>query len=90
MEDHLKTLAPEAGMITVPSNYLSLSEIPAGTKVLISPSTQNGGNITEVKFRQSKFVSYHIFSLRFVTRGQFWPSGIFVGCVCLSVCLCVR
>ena len=22
----------------------------------------------------------------FVTRGQFWPSGIVVGCVCLSVC----
>ena len=24
------------------------------------------------------------------TRGQFWPSGIVVGCVCLSVRLCVR
>ena len=30
----------------------------------------------------------------FFTRGQFWPSGIVVACVCLSVCpsirLCVR
>ena len=26
----------------------------------------------------------------FVTRGQFWPSGIVVASVCLSVCLCVR
>ena len=30
----------------------------------------------------------------FVTRGQFWPSGIVVACVCLSVCVsvcvCVR
>ena len=24
------------------------------------------------------------------TRGQFWPSGIVVASVCLSVCLCVR
>ena len=24
------------------------------------------------------------------TRGQFWPSGIAVASVCLSVCLCVR
>ena len=29
-------------------------------------------------------------ALLFFTRGQFWPSGIVVGCVCLSVCLCVR
>ena len=28
--------------------------------------------------------------LRFVTRGQFWPSGIVVACVCLSVCPSVR
>ena len=26
----------------------------------------------------------------FITRGQFWPSGIVVASVCLSVCLCVR
>ena len=26
----------------------------------------------------------------FFTRGQFWPSGIVVASVCLSVCLCVR
>ena len=25
-----------------------------------------------------------------ITRGQFWPSGIVVASVCLSVCLCVR
>ena len=25
----------------------------------------------------------------FVTRGQFWPSGIVVACVCLSVCVSV-
>ena len=25
-----------------------------------------------------------------VTRGQFWPSGIVVACVCLSVCVSVR
>ena len=24
------------------------------------------------------------------TRGQFWPSGIVVACVCVSVCPCVR
>ena len=24
--------------------------------------------------------------VNFITRGQFWPSGIVVGCVCLSVC----
>ena len=31
---------------------------------------------------------------QFITRGQFWPSGIVVACVCLSVCVsvcvCVR
>ena len=26
----------------------------------------------------------------FFTRGQFWPSGIVVACVCVSVCPCVR
>ena len=26
----------------------------------------------------------------FFTRGQFWPSGIVVACVCVSVCSCVR
>ena len=26
----------------------------------------------------------------FITRGQFWPSGIVVACVCVSVCSCVR
>ena len=25
----------------------------------------------------------------FITRGQFWPSGIVIGCVCGSVCQCV-
>ena len=25
----------------------------------------------------------------FVTRGQFWPSGIVIGCICGSVCQCV-
>ena len=25
-----------------------------------------------------------------ITRGPFWPSGIVVASVCLSVCLCVR
>ena len=28
--------------------------------------------------------------LKFFIRGQFWPSGIVVASVCLSVCLCVR
>ena len=27
---------------------------------------------------------------RVFTRGQFWPSGIVVACVCVSVCSCVR
>ena len=35
-----------------------------------------------------------VFVSGFVTRGQFWPSGIVVACVCLSVCVsvcvCVR
>ena len=25
----------------------------------------------------------------FITRGQFWPSGIVVACVCVCVCVCV-
>ena len=33
---------------------------------------------------------YFIQSWLIFTRGQFWPSGIVVGCVCLSVRLCVR
>ena len=35
---------------------------------------------------QFKFQSQKLF----FTRGQFWPSGIVVASVCLSVCLCVR
>ena len=27
---------------------------------------------------------------RVFTRGQFWPSGIVIACVCVSVCPCVR
>ena len=28
-------------------------------------------------------------TLSFFTRGQFWPSGIVVACVCVCVCVCV-
>ena len=34
-------------------------------------------------------LSFHLSSYHF-TRGQFWPSGIVVACVCLSVCPSVR
>ena len=34
---------------------------------------------------QHKKKTIHVF-----TRGQFWPSGIVVACVCLCVRLCVR
>ena len=29
-------------------------------------------------------------SVGFITRGQFWPAGIVVACVCVSVCPCFR
>ena len=39
-------------------------------------------------------ISFPLFSIILFTRGQFWPSGIVVACVCLSVCVsvcvCVR
>ena len=44
-----------------------------------------------------QLVNSHIFPVEklknvwlFFTRGQFWPSGIVVACVCVSVCSCVR
>ena len=38
-----------------------------------------------------KYLNLYVFPLELIfTRGQFWPSGIVVGCVCLSVRLCVR
>ena len=27
--------------------------------------------------------------ISFIIRGQFWPSGIVIACVCVSVCVCV-
>ena len=30
------------------------------------------------------------FFYRFITRGQFWPSGIVIACVCGSVCVCIN
>ena len=32
----------------------------------------------------------HLYTFFIFTRGQFWPSGIVVACVCLCVRLCVR
>ena len=29
------------------------------------------------------------FDQAFITRGQFWPSGIVVACVCVCVCVCL-
>ena len=47
------------------------------------------GNVILIKFSLLVSPEFVIF-----TRGQFWPSGIVVACVCLSVCpsvhLCVR
>ena len=39
-------------------------------------------------FSLSYWVIIHHF--RFITRGEFWPPGIVVACVCVSVCPCVR
>ena len=37
----------------------------------------------------SKWVNMDLIENRLFTRGQFWPSGIVIGCVCGSVCPCV-
>ena len=57
----------------------------------------NVGNYLYMYLNNGSFkseVDPHQFNLRerkkIFTRGQFWPSGIVVASVCLSVCLCVR
>ena len=37
-----------------------------------------------------KALIYATVIIAIFTRGQFWPSGIVVACVCLCVRLCVR
>ena len=41
---------------------------------------------SEYLHRHDRSTFYHLV----FTRGQFWPSGIVVACVCVSVCPCVR
>ena len=35
-------------------------------------------------------VAFRLFSVALFTRGQYWPSGIVVACVCVSACLSVN
>ena len=52
------------------------------TTVLRLPSTSNCSTIRRHS-TEHKVLHHHF---NFFIRGQFWPSGIFVSCVCLSVC----
>ena len=58
--------------------------------------TTHTGPVLKLGYHESFFVLFFIYLEIFsvFTRGQFWPSGIVVACVCLSVCVsvcvCVR
>ena len=54
------------------------------------PSSLEGHKgVVALSWRESiEFVGWKV--LFFFTRGQYWPSGIVVACVCLSVCVSVR
>ena len=45
--------------------------------------------LTPSQISKQKFLFFSFLHI-FFTRGQFWPSGIVVACVCLSVCPSVR
>ena len=45
----------------------------------------SGGDLSRYQVPHCIRVFFH-----FVTRGQFWPSGIVVACVCLCVCVSVN
>ena len=44
-----------------------------------------------MQLKETMVIEVFIFkdTSRFFTRGQFWPSGIVVACVCLCVCVSV-
>ena len=61
---------------------------PAVNKKSSVATHQNVGHIHSILFQY--FVKiYDKAAFPFFTRGQFWPSGIVIACVCGSVCQCV-
>ena len=66
--------------------------IHSQTSKVLTTFNHAGGSLNLCKGQCQKYPNNPVFSI--FTRGQFWPSGIVVACVCLSVCVsvcvCVR